>query len=126
MYGIQIATKTAGTYFYVEYRTSSTLGDAALVTWTPISNGGTTGEYGNTVITDCTPSTTTTSYGGFQVLEQRALRPTSIGCIYPSITSPFHSLQCRQVESNEVLNDSFLRAPPFFSIGRRLRARHFN
>ena len=55
MYGIQIATKTAGTYFYVEYRTSSTLGDEALVTWTPISNGGTTGEYGNTVITDCTP-----------------------------------------------------------------------
>jgi hypothetical protein len=39
IYGLQIATADADTYFYVEYRTSSTLGDAALITWSPVEYG---------------------------------------------------------------------------------------
>ena len=56
--GVQIGTGTSDVYFFVEHRTDSTLGTAALITWSKIDNYGMTGRYGNTVLVDCTPGTT--------------------------------------------------------------------
>ena len=58
--GISVATATTNRYYFIEHRTASTSGNAALITWADINlYGGETGIYGNSVLTDCTPDTTT-------------------------------------------------------------------
>ena len=59
--GLRIATGKANRWLYVEHRTSTTGGSAVIVTWADVapysfSSYG-TGQYGNTVILDCTPAT---------------------------------------------------------------------
>ena len=45
--GLQIATSTLNRYFFVEYRTLSTQGNAAIITWTDVQlTSGQTGIYG--------------------------------------------------------------------------------
>ena len=57
--GVQIRTNTgsSNTYYFVEHRTSSTLGNKALITWSKVTSDGMTGIYGNSVLVDCTPET---------------------------------------------------------------------
>ena len=56
--GITIATATANRYYFIEHRIASTSGNAALITWADINlYGGETGNYGNSVLVDCTPDT---------------------------------------------------------------------
>jgi hypothetical protein len=57
--GVQIATATPGRFYFVEHRTSSTFGSAALVSWTDLSGKGSggTGMAGFTYLADCTPLT---------------------------------------------------------------------
>ena len=57
--GLAIATAAAtNRYFFVEHRSSSTSGNAALITWSDVRSGGRTGIWENSVLVDCTPDTT--------------------------------------------------------------------
>ena len=51
-------------FYFVEHRTSSTGGSAALITWSDVNAGGRTGYYGNTVLADCTPLTSSWTDAG--------------------------------------------------------------
>lgn len=58
--GLQLTTATVGRFFFVEHRTLTTSGSAALVTWTDVkpTTGG-TGVLENSVLADSTPGTPT-------------------------------------------------------------------
>jgi hypothetical protein len=51
-------------FFFIEHRTSSTGGSAALITWSDVSSGGRTGYFGNSVLADCTPATSSWADAG--------------------------------------------------------------
>ena len=56
--GLAIATYTADRYYFVEHRTDSTSGNAALISCADVqADGGETGVWGNSVLADCTPKT---------------------------------------------------------------------
>mmetsp|Transcript_28210 Transcript_28210/g.36471 ORF Transcript_28210/g.36471 Transcript_28210/m.36471 type:complete len:618 (+) Transcript_28210:151-2004(+) len=54
---LQISTSRANRYYFVEHRTITTGRSVAIITWADISNSGRTGIYSNSVLADCTPST---------------------------------------------------------------------
>jgi len=56
--GVQIVTSVSNRFFFVEHRTASRNGAAALISWSDTTNTGGTGTYGNSVLTDCSPGTT--------------------------------------------------------------------
>ena len=62
--GVQIATSTPGRYVFVEHRTKSTGGHKALVSWSDVESGGNTGVYGNSVLADCSPDTSSWTDAG--------------------------------------------------------------
>jgi hypothetical protein len=58
VYGFQIATAVNNRFYFVEHRTATTRGSAALITWSDMAiTAGSTGQTGNTVLADCTPET---------------------------------------------------------------------
>ena len=58
VYGFQIATAVNDRFYYVEHRTGTTQGNAALISWSDVEpTSGRTGIVENTVLTDCTPGT---------------------------------------------------------------------
>ena len=62
---LMIHTGTTDRYFWVEHRYTSTGGNAALVTWSDIEpDSHFTGGYGNSVLTDCTPGTSSWTDAG--------------------------------------------------------------
>jgi len=59
--GIRIATYTANRFYFIEHHSVITRGNAAIVTWGDIQSSGRTGSYGQTILLDCKPATTTYS-----------------------------------------------------------------
>ena len=55
--GLEVDTATDDYYLFVEYRSQSTQGAGALLTWSKWWNNGATGKFGNTVVVDGHPDT---------------------------------------------------------------------
>ena len=54
----------ANRFFFVEHRSYSTRGAAALIHWSDVSSSGETGTWGDTMLVDCTPGTADFSDAG--------------------------------------------------------------